>query len=304
VQPGEVAIVAALEYVPLTVTDCQGTVIVEQTRRTFTARDNQDLRVHSLRGERFEVRIPGTGRFELVDAEVQYYFSIVTRAGPGTDAQFHLACPRLYGIDAYASPGFGCSGAWNGEAPLLASGSMEFILTGRRGTDYLAGTQCASSLPCTGWYIGGPALRCFTGILRRSGVATYPGCSNFPSGIELGGTIVVSPPRVEPSLLVTGVPRPGAVLLASVFGEAGDVVTLGMGRTPTRTPVSGSPIPALVVVEREFTLGAVPPNGEVRVPLTIPPGALPGTTYHLQASALTPAGESRLSNSFTVVVRN
>ena len=303
VSPGEVAIVAALEYVPLTVTDCQGTVIVERTRRLFTARDNADLRLHGLRDVRFDVRLPGYGRFELVDAEVQQVTSNVLRQGVGTGAQFHLACPRLYGIDAYASPGFACSGAWDGETPLITAGPMEVILTGRRGTDYLSGTACDASLPCPGWYWGGPAMRCYSGLLRRSAVATYPGCSHFPTGLDLAGSIVVSPPRIEPSLLVTGVPRPGAVLLASVYGEAGDAVALGLGRAPTRAPMAGSPIPQLVAVEREFTLGTLSQSGEARVPLTIPAGTVPGTSYHFQASAVTPTGELRLSNSFTVVVQ-
>lgn len=97
-------------------------------------------------------------------------------------------------------------------------------------------------------------------------------------------------------------PLAGTQVRFNVFGEAGDQVTLFLGRNAVVQPLPGVLIEKLTSEERAFALGPIPAGGFATFVFPLPPWMTPGFTFYAQARAVRGSAEFR-TNSIPIVVR-
>jgi hypothetical protein len=165
--------------------------------------------------------------------------------------------------------------------------SVSVIVAGAGGS---GNPNCSEGFP-------GFALRLLTGSYMR-----HSGQSITGAAFVDGTSTLASPPLLDPYLQRFGTAFAGTQVRFNVYGEAGDEVTLFLGRNAVVQPLPGVLVEKLTSEERAFPLGPIPTGGFATFLFNLPPTMTAGFTFYAQARVMRDSQELR-TNSTPVVVR-
>lgn len=296
----------------LTVTNCQGAVLVQRFQGALTVDGSADVRVLDATPH---YTLAATGsRLELARSSCTGYSagpSVQPSDGyPGLSVQSgfaHVVLSNLRGGDggdliydptsAYP-PGTGGPGLQilDHATVLLAGTASNSVRGGDSGED--------PQLLFCGNGGNGVEVYPFVSNLWHSGVTIAGGqalgvpCSN---GTPIVGPNVAVAPE-DPSLEVLGATTPGATITFRVRGPAGSNATIRLGRTPILAPDGLAQIEQLTQKLRVLNVGVIPASGQADLNFTVPM-VQPGFLFVAQAELTLPDTTLRRSNSTPIVVR-
>ncbi|HTF87086.1 MAG TPA: hypothetical protein VK843_01670 [Planctomycetota bacterium] len=319
--PGSVAVsavpageVAALcnfrSYVA--VDNCTGTVLLQGLDGSTLVQASTDVRIReananwysnaSLRVVNSRVQL-GQSRlvgFDGWDAECISHVP----ATPGGDALTCQGITRLHFTNSLAYGGTGGYddfdiGCWlpagQGGKGIATSGPgggmLELILCGSQ----VHGGSGGGTPPGP----SGPSMVLSPNVTAWSSQTTYS-----PTAPLLTGGTYHQQPTTEPTLELIGVPTPGAVITLRLHANPGVAVRLNVGRKPIVQPATGILIEGLVLKERSFDRGLMPPSGFLDSPWLIQPGAPAGKLLIFQVKVTNPSNNlTQKSNSVETLVQ-
>lgn len=238
-----------------------------------------------------------------VDAATSYGQPWLMQLGGPLEAVL-VTCSSLAGGPSYSAgpPCFGAPWVYYDSGPALQVAPHSLVVAGRTQDVLQGGPNAATG--CIQTY-GAPGVLFWGALARTSGVRIETSDPwQFPAPVTVGPhSVHEQPVRVDPTLVVSGTPTPGASLELRVHGEPLDWVRVEFGRGPAVVPIPGSPVPRLVTPGRAFSLGAIGAAGFTSLSVQIPNSASPGQVFWVQASAVDPGGHGRATNSLALVTR-
>ena len=180
----------------------------------------------------------------------------------------------------------------------FAGGPLELILTG--GGVGLAQGGAGGVAP--GGFDGFSGQSMF---LSQNVIAWTSGMSYVPSApLVVGGSTLIVTPTEEPTLELIGTPSPGAVVTLRLRAAPGVAARLNLGATPIVQPQPNILVESLVLKQRSFDRGLVPPSGIIDTPWSFQPGAPSGKLLIFQVKVTDPvSGLTQKSNSIEAIVR-
>jgi hypothetical protein len=124
-----------------------------------------------------------------------------------------------------------------------------------------------------------------------------------PPAVQSGATLT-NTPTYEPTLELIGVPAPNALVTLRLRATPGVAVRLNLGRSPIVQPQPGILVEGLVLKERSFDRGIVPPSGILDTPWLFQPAAPIGKLLFFQAKVTDPISNvTQKSNSIETIVQ-
>ncbi|MEO6709245.1 MAG: hypothetical protein ABI054_06520 [Planctomycetota bacterium] len=222
---------------------------------------------------------PGGDALTCEGASRVHFTSSFAQGGEGGWGDFDIACNFNGG-----SGGKGIATTGPG------AGMLELILTGSQVKGGPGGTP------------GGPAG---TSLVIASNVTAWSSQTSYwPTTPVLTGGTYHQQPTTEPTLEVIGAPTPGAMITLRLRANPGVAVRLNVGRKPIVQPANGILIEGLVLKERSFDRGLMPPSGVLDSPWLIQPGAPAGKLLIFQVKVTNPSNNlTQKSNSIETIVQ-
>lgn len=225
------------------------------------------------------------------------------------DSRAHVAESLLRGGDGLMT--FGClySGGSGGPGMDVRGAGSEVVLAGSPVQSIVGGNGGESPQnQCDGLGASAVELLFSSGAsLRSSGLTLSGGAdpsgNNAPDLTLGGGTTVLEPAELDPTVTLLTTPVPGQTIELRITGEPGASVVLFASQDAALIPDPQSAIEQLTTERRVLPLGLLPATGELTRSFLMPAGASIGTTYWVQAGTLSPSGDFERSNSAALILR-
>ncbi|MBK8180451.1 MAG: hypothetical protein IPK67_16475 [Planctomycetes bacterium] len=301
------------------VTGCAGTVLLQGLAAAVVIDASSDVRLSDCTTSPAPGMLQGlrvtNSRAQIVQSDFAGANGVDgTNCGDGTSGGAGVQCLGPSRVHFARSTAIGGRGgdalgvlcvpfAGDGGSGLSASapftgGRLELILTG-------GGVGLAQG------GAGGVAPGGFDGfhgqsmLLSQNVIAWTSGMGYVPSApLLVGGSTLIVTPTEEPTLELIGTPSPGAVVTLRLRAAPGVAARLNLGATPIVQPQSNILVESLVMKQRSFDRGLVPPSGIIDTPWSFQPGAPLGKLLIFQAKVTDPAsGLTQKSNSIEAIVR-
>ena len=292
----------------ISISNCAGTVLVQRCDAPYYVQNCSDVRLRDVTSGAF-VPAEQDGLF-LEDSRVQVVGSTLR----GQDSAVFW-CSYVYP----AGDGIRCYGA----SQLLLSRTSA---TGGKGG---IADNCCFCFPTNGNGADGAGLNAQgTGssalvVLDGPGQLSGPNGSGnsavFGSGVTAwnsnmtfvgnpplvaAGATLTNTPTFEPTLELLGTPLPNSMVTLRLRATPGVAVRLNLGKIPIVQSQPGILVDGLVLKERSFDRGLVPPSGILDTPWLFQPGALPGKLLIFQAKVTDPfTNVTQKSNSIETIVQ-
>ena len=215
-----------------------------------------------------------------------------------TSGEIHLARTTLYGGrggDATcAIPGLCGADAGPGGYGLFLGPGASALVTGISTDVIVGGSGGISDCGLTGATVAGVYLSAGAN-LRYSGVTI--------TGIDNQGGAVLSPPALDPSVVMLETPHPGSNLTLRVTGTPGSQVSVRFGREPQLVLVPGLEEDFLTTSLRTINLPLIPASGTIGMNVSLPANYPKGVFFVAQAFETRLDTSVARTNSIPIVLR-
>jgi hypothetical protein len=326
---GPPLVLAGLAPRTLSISSCDGTVIVQQVATVDTISVDFSLDVRLL-----DVHCTGVGqglgtpgleveasRVEVVQSDLkgEPTFDLCSQhGGVGLSAfslsRVHCVLTSSRGGNGPYCQTFGQDAADGGDGAvvddselILAGDGQQLIRGGQAGIAWWYQENC--------YYDGaaGYGIRALAAHVAHSRVRVLGLSYAYCPGAHSDTFSLTSPAyfgsefnAVDPqhtTLALTGTPTPAHQVLLTLGGAPGSHASIWLGRRWILEPEAGVDIDLAVDRVRVVELGTVPPSGSITIPLEISATYPIGTAFGAQAECRLESGAIRRSNSVPIVVR-
>jgi hypothetical protein len=292
----------------ISIDNCAGTVLVQRCDSPIQVRNCSDVRLRDVTTGTF-----GFGAHHGLFVQ---------------DSRVEVVGSTLRGQDSSAG---WCEFVENGGDGILCLGASQLLLsrtTATGGKGGIADNCClcwppnANGANGKGLHVegaGSAALVVLDGPGQLSGPNGLGDSAIFGAGVTAWNsnmTFVGNPPLVssgamltdtptdEPTLELIGTPAPNTLVTLRLRATPGVAVRLNLGRIPIAQPQPGILVDGLVLKERSFDRGIVPPSGILDTPWFFQPGAAPGKLLIFQVKVTDPfTNVTQKSNSIETIVQ-